>query len=81
MTQEEMDVRIDQAMSLVEGIPSIMLSCEIDDADTIRIRWNPIFLKYRDIMIKLGIIKPLDEIEFAVQILENAKKIGGIVYE
>lgn len=75
MTEEEMDVRIDQAMSLVEGIPSIMLSCEIDDADTIRIRWNPIFLKYRDIMTKLGIIKPLDEIEFAVQILENAKKL------
>lgn len=75
MTLDEMDVRIDQAMSLVEGIPSIMLSCEIDDADTIRICWNPIFLKYRNILQKLGIIEELNEIEFAIKIIENAKKM------
>ena len=74
MTQEEMDRRIDQAMAILDGVPYMMLDAKMTDDNTIGIKWNPIFLKYRDIFQRLGFLEDLDEVEFAVKVLESASK-------
>lgn len=74
MTLEEIDERMNQVMELMEGVPAILIDADVTDTE-IRMRWNPLFIHYRNALQKMGLLKELDEIEFACLVLSSADKL------
>lgn len=75
MTAEERDERIRKGLGFLKDIGPIIISAKLRDDNTVDIYWNPVFIYYRDIFIKLGIMQELDEIEFACKVLEKANMV------
>lgn len=75
MTPDERDERIRKGLRFLKDIGPIIISAKLCDDNTVDIYWNPVFIYYRDIFIKLGIMQELDEIEFACKVLEKASTV------
>lgn len=75
MTIEERDEHIKKELKFLKDIGPIIINAKLRDDNTVDIYWNPVFIYYRDIFIKLGIMQELDEIEFACKVLEKANMV------